>query len=116
MVDENVKARRFLEDCWTVVRARGRYDEDIARRARMAWGINSEGARCYRDKKVEVVAEAEPSKKLLVVKLDTHTTVVLTDSQGKLERWGEAYLRIAAHVRVLALSAREEPPKTGSEG
>jgi hypothetical protein len=114
---------RFLSDCWTVVRARGRQDAFIAKKAQTAWGMNPDGAICFKDRAVEIVAEAKPSRRILVTKRGTSpqgtamsTPVVYTDNEGNPVRWHGEYLKIAAHMRVLAMGTEKEPPKTSSEG
>ncbi len=98
----------FLADCWAVVRARGKEDPKIATRAEVAWGIAAEGASCYRDKIVEIVAEADPSKRLLVTRLETNTPVLCTDKTGHPYRWhGDAY-RVLRHVHIVAMSLKPD--------
>jgi hypothetical protein len=101
-------ADKFLSECWTIVRGLGKEDEKTAARARVAWGVDTAGATCYRDKLIEIVAEAEPSKRILVTKLDTRNPVIATDKDGRVSRWhGEAY-RVAAHVHILAVGLQDD--------
>ncbi len=99
---------QFISDCWTVVRALGEENVEAATRARVAWGLNPTGATCYRDKFVEIVAEAAPSKRLLVTKLDTKTPVVCTDSKGAPSRWHGETRKLAVHVRLLVAGLQED--------
>jgi hypothetical protein len=86
--------------------------------------LNPDGALCYRDRQVEIVAEESPSKRLLVTKrgtsrlgAETSNPIVCTNREGEPIRWHGEYVKIAAHVRVLALSTlKEQPAETSSEG
>ncbi len=98
---------KFLSECRTIVQALGREDAKIAARAQMAWGLNIEGARCYRDKLIEIVAEAGPSKRLLITRLETNNPIFFTDTGGVVRWHGEAR-KLAAHVHLLAVGLQED--------
>lgn len=97
------KAEEFLTNCWKVIRAHGREDAPIALRAQVAWGLKAKGATCYRDALVEIVAEAQPSKRILVTKRQTNVPVVCTGSDGEPFRWHGEYKMIAGHIRLLVV-------------
>lgn len=99
----DAKAEQFIANCWTIIRAKGVEDEKVAKRAQMAWGLKPTGATCYQDKVIEIVAEAEPSKVILVTKLDTKNPLLCTDKEGKPFRWHGEFHRIAGHVRLLVV-------------
>jgi hypothetical protein len=99
---------KFLAECWAIVRALGKEDTAIATRAQVAWGFNPTGAICYRDKIVEIVAEAAPSKRILVTTIVMRNPVICTDKAGQFQRWhGEAH-RVASHVRLLAAGLSDD--------
>ena len=97
------KAKEFLDHCWTLVRAHGVENPVIAKRAEVAWGLKSQGAQCYRDKIIEIVAEADPSKRILVTKIDFNVAVVCTGSDGQPFRWHGEYTRVAGHARLMVV-------------
>lgn len=101
-------AQKFLEECWTIVRALGKEDTAAASRARMGWGLNPTGAKVYRDRIIEIVAEQEPSKRILVTKLDNHNPIVCTDEKGETFRWHGEFTRVNAHVHLLAIGLQED--------
>jgi hypothetical protein len=99
---------RFLADCWTIVRALGKEDPTIAKRARTAWGLRAEGARCYQDRIIEIVAEAEPSKRLVATELKFRHPLVLTASDGTPSQWGPSFDKYERPIHMLALSLQED--------
>lgn len=107
---------KFLSECRIIVRKLGKEDVKIATRAKVAWGINPTGALCYRDKLVEIVVEADPSKRILVTKRDTNNPVVCTDKDGGAFRWHGEARRIASHVHVLALGLQDDEPSETRSG
>lgn len=100
----------FLADCWALVRARGEENPTAATRASVAWGFSPEGARCYSDEIVEIVAERDPSKRIVVMKLDTRNPVLCTDKTGAPYRWHGEAARVLRHVHVLALGLDGDDP------
>jgi hypothetical protein len=97
-------ADEFIADCWNIVRARGDTNEVLALRAEVGWGMRAAGATCFRDKIIEIVAEALPSKRILVMRRETGTPLVCTDKEGHPFRWHGEVVRVSAHVRMVALS------------
>ena len=95
-------AIEFLENCWTLIRARGKEDLKAALRAECGWGLNGVGALCYTDRQIEIVAEAAPSKKILVTKLDTNNPIICTDKTGTPFRWNGEYVKLTKYVGRLA--------------
>jgi hypothetical protein len=100
--------KKFMAQCWTIVRKLGKEDTLAARRAQVGWGLIAEEAMVYRDKIIEIVAEKEPSKRILVVKLDNHNPIVCTDKDGAPFRWHGEYARINAHVQGIYISLQED--------
>ena len=98
---------RFIADCWDIVRGLGRDDPKAAARAQMGWGLRSAGALVYRDGLIEIVAEAVPSKRILVMKRATNNPILCTDKAGLPFRWHGETSGVAAHVRVLASQVRD---------
>ncbi len=100
--------KKFLDECWFIVRALGKEDTLAARRAQVGWGMNPDGATVYRDKIIEIVAEKDPSKRILVTKLDNHNPIVCTDKNGETFRWHGEFNRVNAHVHLLAAGLQED--------
>lgn len=98
---------KFIADCWDIVRAIGRDDRKAALRAQVGWGLRADGALCYRDDLIEIIAEAVPSKRILVTKRATNNPVLCTDKAGHPFRWHGETTHIAAHVRALAVQVRD---------
>ena len=103
-----MEPKQFLEECWTVIRAKGKDNPEAARRAQFGWGLKAQGARVFRDKQIEIVAEAEPSKRILVTNLAFRNPVVCTDSDGKPFRWHGEYVHLASHVHALAVGTQPD--------
>jgi len=102
-------AIEFLDNCWTLIRARGKENIKAALRAECGWGLNGVGALCYSDKLIEIVAEAAPSKKILVTKLQTNNPIVCTDKNGEPFRWHGEYVHLTKHIRMLARACALPP-------
>lgn len=100
--------KKFLAECWEIVRAIGKEDTLAAMKAQVGWGMKAEGAKVYRDKLIEIVAEAEPSKRILVTKLDNHNPIVCTDKDGETFRWHGEYSRLLAHVHLVAVGLQDD--------
>ncbi len=96
------EAAEFLENCWTLLRVRGKENVEAAARAQVGWGLDATGATCFTDRQIEIVAEAPPSKKILVIKQNTKNPIVCTDKKGEPFRWNGEYVRLTKYVRRLA--------------
>lgn len=102
------KATQFLDDCWKIVRARGGEDSHQAMMAQVGWGLKADGALCYKDKVVSIVAEKAPSKRILIEKNENRNPVCCTDKDGNPFRWHGEFIHVNAHVRMLAIEIDEE--------
>jgi len=100
-------ANQFMIDCWAIVRARGKEDTFAAAMASISWGFKPESALVFKDETIEIVAEKDPSKRIIITKLDNHNPVVCTDDAGHTYRWHGEYHRLTAHARQLAAACEE---------
>jgi hypothetical protein len=96
----------FLAACWVIIRKLGKENVSAAARAECSWGLKAEGAQVYADDVVEIVAEAEPSERILVTKLDNKNPVVCTNLDGYPYRWHAETHLITSHVKKLAVSTK----------
>lgn len=96
----------FIQMCWDVVQARGQRDRNAVLQAQIGWGIDPTESLWYEDNIIQIVAEGD-SQRILVIKKDNNNPIVCTDEQGKVLRWhGEAAL-IRRHLQGLAVSVSD---------
>ncbi len=96
---QNVNQDEFVANCRVLARRNNKMGGRIASLAAMSFDLRDYASHVYRDEVVEIVAEAEPMKAVLVRVRETGTPVVWVNGKGVIVRWDEEANTLFEHVQ-----------------